>query len=248
MGDTVFARPEYVRSLWKANDSRPFQIRRDGRGGNLNHNWRPNSNFRGFRGNVLRHGGFGRARVSNRPTRRLNVEHLEERRLLSVTVSPLSDIYAATEWSSPTGFVEADSLMYFAADDGIHGRELWRTDGTPGGTYMVKDITPGPDGTYDYTTPVATLYHSALYFQTLTGLWVSDGTEEGTNEFFTITSPHFTANGSLTVSNDHLFFVAFQQGSGEQLWKSDGTELGTKMVASCRWRERFRPARIDQCW
>lgn len=32
------------------------------------------------------------------------------------------------------------------ADDGAHGRELWRSDGTETGTVMVQDIWPGSDG------------------------------------------------------------------------------------------------------
>ena len=35
---------------------------------------------------------------------------------------------------------------FFAASDATHGEELWVTDGTKQGTYMVKDIWPGSSG------------------------------------------------------------------------------------------------------
>src|SRR5262249_56461077 len=37
-------------------------------------------------------------------------------------------------------------LLYFSADDGEHGRELWVSDGTTDGTQLVADIRPGPLG------------------------------------------------------------------------------------------------------
>jgi ELWxxDGT repeat protein len=36
-----------------------------------------------------------------------------------------------------------DGVLYFYANDGAYGYEPWRSDGTPNGTYMIKDINPG---------------------------------------------------------------------------------------------------------
>jgi ELWxxDGT repeat protein len=33
--------------------------------------------------------------------------------------------------------------LFFAADDGIHGGELWRSNGRRAGTVLVKDINTG---------------------------------------------------------------------------------------------------------
>jgi ELWxxDGT repeat protein len=36
--------------------------------------------------------------------------------------------------------------LFFTADDGSHGDELWETDGTAAGTVLVGDVNPGPQG------------------------------------------------------------------------------------------------------
>ena len=53
--------------------------------------------------------------------------------------------------------------MYFSAYDGVHGRELWQSDGTGAGTAMVADINPGSVGSSygGFTNVNGTLYFSA---------------------------------------------------------------------------------------
>lgn len=47
-----------------------------------------------------------------------------------------------TGYGSPENFIEYNGLLYFSATNGVDGDELWESDGTEAGTYMVKDIYP----------------------------------------------------------------------------------------------------------
>ena len=44
----------------------------------------------------------------------------------------------------PSVATQAGGTLFFKADDGVHGFEPWRTDGTEAGTTLVRDIRPGP--------------------------------------------------------------------------------------------------------
>ena len=45
--------------------------------------------------------------------------------------------------ASPSSLTGVGGTLFFTADDGTHGRELWKSDGTEAGTVLVKDIDPG---------------------------------------------------------------------------------------------------------
>ena len=45
--------------------------------------------------------------------------------------------------SNPTDLVVVNDVLYFKANDGVNGVELWKTDGTAGGTQILKDACPG---------------------------------------------------------------------------------------------------------
>jgi ELWxxDGT repeat protein len=72
--------------------------------------------------------------------------------------------------------------LFFTATDGVHGRELWRSDGTGAGTALVYDATPGPNGSgpSDLTDVGGKVFFTAHDGVHGRELWKSDGTRTGT--------------------------------------------------------------------
>src|ERR1043165_9816925 len=84
-----------------------------------------------------------------RPTRcvRLTMETLEDRATPAAT---LLDVNPGALGSDPSAPVNVNGTVYFTADDGVHGRELWKSNGSAAGTTMVKDIVPGPSSSFSF--------------------------------------------------------------------------------------------------
>src|SRR5262249_27264251 len=71
----------------------------------------------------------------------------------------VDDINPGPAGSWPPGgydLTASGGSLYFTADDGSHGVELWKTAGTAAGTLMVKDVNPG------LTTPASDAPDSAI--------------------------------------------------------------------------------------
>jgi ELWxxDGT repeat protein len=134
-------------------------------------------------------------------------------------------------------------ILFFSANDGIHGQELWRSDGTPDGTLLVRDLAPGGSGSNpsDYTMMNGILYFLADDGTTGRELWRSDGTEAGTSLVADIDPGPGDGVIFLTTAGDWLYLSAGDGVDGLALWKSDGTESGTGLVEDQWPSASFRP-------
>lgn len=136
---------------------------------------------------------------------------------------------------APKRMTVVGSKVFFILDDGIHGSELWKTDGTPGGTRLVEDINPfGSAFSDNPINPVAvgkTLYFAADDGTHGTELWRSDGTTGGTRLVEDIFPGVASSSpGQLLLDGKRLLFAADDGSKGRELWKSDGTSGGTRRV------------------
>ena len=125
-------------------------------------------------------------------------------------------------------------VTYFAAADPAHGTELWRSDGTPGGTERLTDICAGR---CDSLPAAITVRAGRVFFKANDGfsgdeLWVSDGTP-GSERRVRDLCPGVcsTSPGRVAEAGDRLLFLSSFPDSGRyELWRTDGTREGTVRV------------------
>jgi ELWxxDGT repeat protein len=135
--------------------------------------------------------------------------------------------------SSPMFLTNVNGTLFFTAENGTEGRELWKSSGTELGTTMVKDINPGSGGSSpaDLTAINSTLFFSANDGTNGYELWKSDGTEGGTVMVKDI-NPGSGGSSLFFLINigGTLFFCANDGTHGYEPWMSDGTAAGTVMI------------------
>ena len=139
---------------------------------------------------------------------------------------------------TPDGFpgfelTDVNGTLFFKGDNGTGGLELWKSDGTPAGTVMVRDIFPGAGSSFpgELTQVNGTLFFRADDGTRGRGLWKSDGTRAGTAMVKDIL-PLYEGSlpGYLAGVNGTVFLAADDGTSGPELWKSNGTAGGTVLV------------------
>jgi ELWxxDGT repeat protein len=121
------------------------------------------------------------------------------------------------------------NLILGPLTDGVHGVELWVTNGTAGGTTELADVDP-----LAFATLNGLEYFLAYDQSGDASLWQTNGTSTGTIEVKDLGSLNLTQGYSysyqtpeLTVVNNKLFFATSDGIDGIDLWVSDGTSSGT---------------------
>lgn len=125
-------------------------------------------------------------------------------------------------------FIAVGNMLYFTAIDGIHGTELWNSDGYD---VWMSDVNEGSSGSNPSFMGVmsGTLFFSANDGTHGPELWKRDGHSTVMVRDIVTGSNGSTPSGFSCV-NGTLFFSADDGTHGRELWKSDGTGNGTVLV------------------
>jgi ELWxxDGT repeat protein len=138
--------------------------------------------------------------------------------------------------------VQLGDAVLFMAEDGVHGLELWRSDGTAAGTWMVKDICPGSCGSRPYWPQPESVNGAGglLFFAAQEGVhgeepWVTDGTPEGTRLLVDL-RPGIAGSRPVWFrwSGDEMLFVADDGVHGRELWSAGADGTTVSLVADIR--------------
>ncbi len=138
----------------------------------------------------------------------------------------------------PYKLVAFQGKVYFFVQDGDSIWSLWRSDGTAAGTVPVRQLAH--DESQDsFSRFGLTVSAGKLFFAAADGvhgreLWTSDGTADGTRMVLDL-NPGKAAGApdlyfTLTAAGGKLYFAGNDGVHGVELWESDGTAAGTRLV------------------
>lgn len=153
------------------------------------------------------------------------------------------------EFGLPESLV-VGGLAYFRIDDALHGHELWRSDGTALGTYLVRDLCPGSCGSRDSASGLMAALGDELLFVANDGthgleLWRTDGSALGTSLVLDLEPGYLSSTPyMLTSASGLVFFLARTQAEGGGLWRTDGTPKGTFKISPNPPTENFAPTAL----
>ena len=154
-------------------------------------------------------------------------------------VQLVKDINYGSGDSSPSMFEGMGGELFFSADDGISGMELWKSDGTNSGTLIVSNIAANGSSSWpgQKISVGDTLFFTANDGITGNELWMSNGTYSGTSLVKDIVAGPSDGGVSNMIEFDgDLYFIAYSSSpgvgtQGTEVWRSNGSDSGTVRIS-----------------
>jgi len=153
---------------------------------------------------------------------------------------------------SDPSFVPFQDGVLMLADTGAGDYPLWRSDGTPDGTFLIRSFAQGKTQAYPFFLPSPGPSFQLLYVEHQKGnhvetiqaeIWRTDGTPDGTRRLTDLGGPGNFLDLSILWDGKLLFDV-----QGPELcsfWTSDGTAAGTRQILPARPDLRCPTALVD---
>ncbi|MEP7142598.1 MAG: T9SS type A sorting domain-containing protein [Ferruginibacter sp.] len=152
--------------------------------------------------------------------------------------------HSGADSSTPRNFYLLNNVVLFEATDATHGEEVWRTNGTVGGTFMLADINPGPGSSTKieilpgFNREILISFHrfnNRAYFTAYNGtstgqVWGTDGSIANTSLLKDVVpgvSISFIVLPLAVNFPNKFIFAISDLASRSELWQSDGTPAGT---------------------
>ena len=140
-----------------------------------------------------------------------------------------------------------DGVLYFVADDGAHGHEIWQTDGTAAGTFMMFNLNTfdeSGDSGHENDIRSFTVYNDKLFFSAIgpDSVWTffkatSDHTYEKVADMPAVVhSVVHDGKMFLFPGTDERVFGTNEDRPLVQLWVSDGMAEGTQFLTHIEGR------------